>query len=323
MLTIGNLKLDGRLLMAPMAGITNLPFRIIAKRCGAALVTTEMISSKGLVLNQRKTVELLSSVPSERPLAVQIFGSDPDTLAEAAVVACDAGADLVDINMGCPVKKVIKTGAGGALLQNPVLVERILSRVRKKCPVPLTAKIRIGWSKQENCFHDVLLAIEAGGADCVTVHPRYVVQGFSGLADWSYIAFAKKTLGIPVIGNGDVTNSFMVSDMINRTGCDGVMVGRAAVWNPWIFSTAGKGGDEGSGAPALTFRKELIKEHCRLLCEHIDGKRAAFIMRGVLSRYTKGLGSSTTFREKISHLSTPAELMNAFDDFFSRLTGVL
>lgn len=316
MLKIGQLALEGTLLMAPMAGITNLPFRIIARRCGAALVATEMISAMGLILRQKKTMELLRSHPDERPLAVQIFGSDPERLSEAARIACSSRADVLDINMGCPVRKVVKTGAGGALLRDPNLIERIVSRVKAACSLPVTVKIRSGWSPAEDRFEDALRAAEAGGADAVTVHGRYVSQGFSGRADWGRIALAKRILKIPVIGNGDVTSTEEAVSMMDETGCNGVMIGRAATSNPWIFDSTPRG----KAWPPLSRRASLIEEHCRLIAEHLDPRRAGFLMRGVLIRYTKGLSSSTAFRSRISSLSRPEDLLAAAAEYLADLS---
>lgn len=321
MLRIGSLELDGPLVMAPMAGTTNLPFRMIARKCGASLVMTEMVSAKGLVLRQKKTLEFLASHPSERPLGVQIFGSDPAVMAEAAKMAEESGADLIDVNMGCPVRKVIKTGAGGSLMRDPPLVEKIISRIRRSCALPLTAKIRAGFSPQEDSFEDVLRALEAGGADAVTVHARYVLQGFSGLADWTRIVQAKSTVTMPVIGNGDVTGRAMATDMMNSTGCDGVMIGRAAASNPWVFSALGQSNRTGCDISAAERRRAVINEHCTLLKKYMDSRRVGFFMRGVLLRYTKGLRASTDFRNSISSLKTPEELMEAADRYLSSLKG--
>ena len=235
MLKIGNLLLKNYLIMAPMAGITNPPFRLIAKRLGAGLVVTEMVSAVGLSRGHEKTFRYLESTPEEKPLSVQIFGADPYDMAMAAEIAVEKGADLVDINMGCPARKVVKNGAGGALLRNPAAVRDMVAAVRKVCTVPLTVKIRSGWSHLEANFLEIAGIIEDCGADAVAVHPRFVKQGFSGQADWGIIREVKKNLGIPIIGNGDVFKPALALKMREETGCDGVMIGRGAMGNPWIF----------------------------------------------------------------------------------------
>ena len=224
--------------MAPMAGVTTLPFRLMVKKLGAGVVTTEMVSAMGLTLGKQKTLDYLRTHPSERPLAVQLFGAEPDVMARAAQMAVDAGADLVDINMGCPVRKVTKTGAGAALLRDPERVAELVTRVRLACNVPLTVKIRAGWSPRETVALEIARIIQDCGADAVTVHPRFATQGFSGTADWSLIGEIKSRLMIPVIGNGDIFEPSYAIKMKDQTGCDGVMIGRGAVGNPWIFKQA-------------------------------------------------------------------------------------
>ncbi|HKI50028.1 MAG TPA: tRNA-dihydrouridine synthase family protein, partial [Desulfobacteria bacterium] len=220
MLKIGTLTLKNRLIMAPMAGITNPPFRRIAKRLGAGLVVTEMVSAMGLSRNHEKTLRYLKSDPEEKPLSVQIFGADPQIMAMAAEMAIERGADMVDINMGCPARKVIKNGSGGGLLRNPAAVEKMVTAVRKACTVPLTVKIRAGWSAGETNYSEIAGIIEDCGADAVTVHPRFVKQGFSGHADWRIIGQIKEKLSIPVIGNGDVFKPELALQMRAETGCD-------------------------------------------------------------------------------------------------------
>ncbi len=306
--------------MAPMAGITNLPFRLMVKRLGAALVTTEMISAVGLVRGQKKTRDYLRTHPEERPLAVQIFGTQPDMMAEAARIAVEAGAAIIDINLGCPAKKVLRAGAGGALLRNPVRVKEILSAVRLSCPVPLTVKMRAGWSPSEPVACQIAKLAEDCGADAVTVHPRYVTQGFSGHADWDLIAKVKECLRIPCIGNGDVFHPGLAIDMKNRTGCDGVMVGRAAIGNPWIFRQIL---ELERGAPlqepTLLERKALLMEHFRHLSEFSGEHRAAKMMRGLLIWYTRGLPNSSRFRGSINRIKDLSTLISAMDQYFSLL----
>ncbi len=320
MLEIAGLKLQNPLVMAPMAGITNLPFRLIVKKKGAALVFTEMVSAAGLTLGQKKTMEYLKSHPDERPLGVQLFGSTPEIMAGAARMVVEAGADLVDINMGCPAKKVVKTGAGGALLRSPDRVKEILNAVRPVCPVPLTVKMRAGWSPYEPAACDLASLIEDCGVDALTLHPRYVTQKFSGPADWSLIRKVKERVTIPCIGNGDVFSPSLALDLMHRTGCDGVMIGRGAVGNPWIFTQILQLQKRLSVAqPSLDERKALILEHFRLLAHAMGQPRAARAMRGLLLWYTKGLPRSTRFRGATARIKDKDSLMLALDEYFTTL----
>jgi tRNA-dihydrouridine synthase B len=317
MLDIGSLKLKNWLLLAPMSGITNLPFRLIIKKLGPALVTTEMVSAMGLTKGRKKTLRYLKSNTDEKPLAVQIFGTNPEIMAEATEIVIAAGADIVDINMGCPAKKVLKTGAGGALLRMPERVKEIISSVRRACSVPLTAKIRAGWSADEPVTSEISHIIEDFGVDALTIHPRFVTQGFSGKADWTVISQLKKQLKIPVIGNGDVFSPSLAIKMKNQTGCDGVMLGRAAVGNPWIFrQIAAMENGRPIYQPTLSERRAFIDDHFRLLSTFEGENRAAFIMRGLLLRYTKGLPHSARFRESITQINDCDTLMSTLDQYF-------
>jgi len=320
MLRIGNQKLNNGLIMAPMSGITNLPFRLIVKRLGAGLVTSEMISAMGLVLGKKKTRDYLKSHPAEGPLAIQIFGSKPEVLAAAAEIAVEAGAAILDLNMGCPAKKVLKTGAGGALLRDPGKIKEIISSVRKRCLVPLTVKIRNGWSPTQNVAEEIALLAEDCGADAVTVHPRFVIQGFSGHADWTVISRIKERLRIPVIGNGDVSSPEAAKKMKAQTNCDGVMIGRAAVGNPWLFKQIleTENGNE-ICLPPLSERRAVILEHFHLLTLLMGEARAAKVMRGLLLTYTKGLPHSRRFRSNFISISDIDTLVAALDEYFSIL----
>jgi len=320
MLKIGTLKLKNRLIMAPMSGITNLPFRLIVKRLGAGLVTTEMISAMGLIRNHEKTFRYLQSSQEERPLSVQIFGYDPHVMAEATEMVVDASADIVDVNMGCPARKIVKTGAGGALLRSPDKVRDIVSAVRKVCSVPLTVKIRAGWSPGMPGVCETAKIIEECGADAITIHPRFVTQGFSGKADWKIIREVKTELKIPVIGNGDVSDPSLALDMIRETGCDGVMIGRGAIGNPWLFKQIL---DLGNGLkpslPGLSDRRAIIIEHFKFLSDLLGEKRASKIMRGLLLRYTKGLPHSSRFRGSFTGVNDFNTMISAMDNYFETL----
>lgn len=303
-----------------MAGITSLPFRLIVKKLGAGLVTTEMISAEGLIRGQKTTLSYLKSHPDERPLSVQIFGSKPEVMARAAGIVVKAGANIVDINMGCPVKKIIKTGAGGALLRSPQRVKEIVTAVRRSCEVPLTVKIRAGWSTDKSVAVETARLIEDCGANAVTIHPRFVKQGFSGKADWNIIADVKEQLKIPVIGNGDVLDPSLALQMKGQTGCDGVMIGRGAIGKPWIFKQILDMEDgRAIRQPGLHERRTLIMEHFRLLSVSIGEYRAAKTMRGLLLWYTKGLPHSSRFRGLITRIKDWNTLISALDQYFSTL----
>ena len=320
MLQIGSVNLENRLLMAPMAGITNLPFRMMVKKLGAGLVTSEMVSAMGLMTGKKKTLDYLKNHPLEKPLAVQIFGSSSRAMARGAQIAVEAGADLVDINMGCPVKKVVKTGAGAALLRDIKRVAEIVSSVRLACSVPLTVKIRAGWSPESPVAVEVARVIEDCGADAVTVHARFATQGYAVPADWSIISQVKKQLKIPVIGNGDIFEPDHALKMRQETGCDGVMLGRGAVGNPWLFKQI-PCSDLGLPIPkpALSERRSFIMEQFQALSDLMGEPRAARTMRGLLLRYTKGLPHSSRFRGSINKIKDLDSLILTMDRYFSVL----
>lgn len=320
MLKIGNLQLANWLIMAPMAGITNLPFRMMVKRMGAALVTTEMISAKGLVLRQERTLNYLKTCAEEKPLAVQLFGSDPSVICDAAQIAIQKGAEIIDLNAGCPVKKVVKTLAGAALLREPRNMEKILTAVRNVCTVPLTVKIRGGWRPEFPDVVSVARLIEDCGADAITIHPRFASQGYSGTADWSLIGKLKDALGIPVIGNGDVLRPSDALKMRKQTRCDGVMIGRGAIGNPWIFKDIllmEKGADP--SPPTIEEREGLIMDHFEALSALVGKSKAARIMRGLLLWYTKGLPFSSNFRGQITCIKDMKSLVSTMHAYFSSL----
>jgi len=308
--------------MAPLAGITNLPFRLLAKRLGAGLVTSEMVSAKGLIAGHDRTRRYLASDPREKPLAVQIFGCEPDVMAAAAQVVVEAGAGVVDINMGCPVKKVVKTGAGAALLRAPRAVAAVVSAVRRTCDVPLTVKIRAGWSPERATACEIGRVIQDCGADAVTVHPRFATEAFSVPADWELIAQVKRRLQIPVIGNGDVWEPSLARKMKTETGCDGVMIGRGAIGNPWVFRQILQL-EQGLPAPpaSLAERKSVLLEHFEHLTAAMGEPRAALVMRGLLLWYTRGLPQSSRFRGSVNRIMDLNSLVATMDVYFSRLEG--
>ena len=315
---IGSLTLKNNIILAPLAGITNLPFRLLAKEAGCALVCSEMISSHGLVYKSEKTAKMLDSAPEEKPLSVQLFGARPDIMAEAAAIVESSGAEVVDINIGCSVRKILKTGSGAALMRTPDLAQDLLKAVRRAIRIPLTIKIRSGWDASgEQAVHISRIA-ENCGVDAIAVHPRTAGQLFGGRADWSIIAAVKAKVSIPVIGNGDIKSAGDAERMLAETGCDGVMIGRKAIGDPDIFSrvVARINGeeevDEGFGR-----RFDLMSRYLRTSVKYIGEEQACRMMRSRLGWFTKGMHKSSQFREAIKQLSSEAEgieLINAYRD---------
>jgi tRNA-dihydrouridine synthase B len=320
MLKIGSLRIENGLVLAPMAGYTNLGFRLTIKKLGAGLVTTEMVSAMGLTLNHGKTLDYLKSHPDEKPLAVQIFGSEPAVMARACEIAANHGADLIDINMGCPVKKVAKTGAGASLLRDKSKIPAILQAVRKACSLPLTVKTRAGWSPLDPVACEVAHVAEDCGADGMTIHPRFATQGFSAPADWSWIRKVKERVKIPVIGNGDIFDAPAGLRMKAETGCDGVMIGRGAIRNPWIFRQI-QNLAQGFPVtePRLEDRKSFVIDHFHFLCGSMSEKNAALTMRGILISFTKGLPNSSRLRGSVSRIVNKETLYAITNNYFSEL----
>jgi tRNA-dihydrouridine synthase B len=318
---IGSVVLDNIMVLAPLAGITNLPFRLLAKASGCGLVCSEMISANGLVYRSPKTQELLRSRIEEKPLSVQIFGSDPCLMAEAAAMVEESGADILDINLGCAVKKVLKTGSGAALMKAPDKVEKILLDVRKSISIPLTVKMRTGWDKSGSDAFRIAKIAEAAGVNGITVHPRLAMQGFGGKADWSLIAAVKKNVSIPVIGNGDIVTPEDVLVMKEETNSDGIMIGRAAIGNPWIFSQVLSllQGRE-TVSPSLSERFEAMKKYLTTSIECFGEQRACRMMRSHLGWFVKGSRFSTRFRESIKRISTEKEAMSLIIEYFEELS---
>lgn len=298
---IGRLALKNNLFLAPMAGITNLAFRTVARSFGAALCYTEMVSANGLTRSTHRSHEYLASTAHDTPLGVQLFGSDPAVMAEAAIIAEERGADLIDVNMGCPVKKVVRTGAGAALMRDPAGVNAIVRAMRKVTSLPLTIKVRAGWSPGALNSVEIARIAEAGGADAIAVHSRTALQGYRGAADWAVIEEVKKAVSIPVIGSGDLWSAADVAKMLDTTGCDAVMIARGSLGNPWIFAQSRSMVRHGvaSPAPTPTEREETIRRHLEMSVL-LQGKRTAMLtFRKHLLWYTKGLPGGARFRKSV------------------------
>ncbi|OEU48687.1 MAG: tRNA dihydrouridine synthase DusB [Desulfobacterales bacterium S3730MH5] len=314
---IGDLALNNPLILAPMAGITQLPFRRLAKEAGCALVVTEMVSANGLVHGSKKTSEFLISHPCERPLSAQIFGADPDVMKEAAQIVESVGADLLDINLGCSVRKIIRQGSGAALMREPDRLEAVLKAIRSAVDLPLTVKMRTGWEPSGQQAVKAARIAEYCGVDAVAIHPRTAVQGFSGKADWSLIARLKESVAIPVIGNGDIQQPEDVLKMQQETGCDGVMIGRASIGNPWIFAQAlDLIRSRPYRRPGPSERLNATLRYIDYSVNHFGEDRAVRIMRSRLCWFTKGLPHSSRFRAAIVRLKTGHDMMDAVRAYF-------
>ena len=316
---LGTITLDDPLILAPLAGITDLPFRLIVKMAGCGLVCSEMISANGLVHKSTKTLRMLASDPGEKPLSVQIFGSDPAIMAEAARMAEASGADILDVNFGCAVRKIVKTGSGVALMRTPDRAEAILTAIRQAIKMPLTIKIRSGWNRSGDEAVEIARMADACGIDAITVHPRTASQGFGGVADWDLIRRVKQAVRIPVVGNGDIRYPQDATDMFQQTGCDGVMIGRAAIGHPWIFSQTR---DLLSGR---TPAQVDDRHHRRTMVRYLDaavnyyGETVACrMMRSRLGWFVKGLPHNKRFREAIKHIENRAQALGLIDDYFRR-----
>ncbi len=320
-MNIGHLQLKNNVLLAPMAGITDLPFRTVVRSFGCGLAFTEMVSGSGLNRVTERTVRGLASSPATRPLRVQLFGCDPDTLAEAARIAMERGADLLYVNMGCPVKKVAKTGSGASLMRDPGRVAAVLRAVRRASALPLTVKIRAGWNARQINALEVGQIAEECGDDAVILHPRTADQGFAGLSDWGLIAALKERIRIPVIGSGDIRRPEDAVRMFRETGCDGVMVGRGVLGNPWLirnilYRLSGMDFCE----PSLSERTEIIQRHLAMAVEYYGEKVGTRDFRKHLLWYTKGLPGGAQFRAAAGRITDPTSVRKVLQDYFQDLS---
>lgn len=307
-LKIADLSLPHNLLLAPLAGVTNHVFRLICREQGACLAFTEMISVNGMVREGLKTLALLASSAADRPLGVQLFGDNPELLAQAAGMVADQ-ADLLDINMGCPVRKVVGTGAGSALLKDTARIAAIIRAVRSVVSIPLTIKIRSGWQCGDDAWLEVGRIAEAEGCDAITLHPRSRSQMFSGQADWSRIARLKELIRIPVIGSGDLFTPQDCRRMLAETGCDGLMVARGALGNPWIFRQARELLEGKELVPvSAAERAATAQRHLELCISELGEAVASREMKKHLGWYLHGIAGAATLRRQVHAARSSAEL---------------
>jgi len=335
---IGDVRVDVPLLLAPMEDVTNLPFRLIAKRiAGPGLMFTEFVSAMAIHYGAVKTFRKMRIHPDERPLGIQIFGAEPDVMAETARIAEEMGADIVDINMGCWVPKVCKTGSGAALLKDPELAAKIVDSVVKAVKVPVTVKVRAGWDYSLFAAPDLARRFQDAGAKMLTLHARFAKQGFEGEADWKLIQALREAVQVPLIGNGDVKKPEDAVRMLRETGCDGVMVGRAAISNPWVLRDIRNAmvGEEAGPPPTLGERIRTALEHVRTMvaCEadaesfeaardlpgFADAEiRACRALRGQVPLYIKGEMGASQLRDRLTRCSSVQEFEDVLSEFAAR-----
>lgn len=318
MLQYGQVRIDPPLVLAPMAGITDRQFRLVLRRIGGVgLVTMEFVSSEALVRGHRRTRDMMRFAEEERPISIQIYGSRPDPMAEAARAVEAAGADVCDINMGCPANKVLKGCAGCSLMGDLDLAREIIRRVRKAISIPLTVKFRLGLRDDRvNCV-DLGRICQGEGADAVALHARTAKQMFGGRADWTRIASLKEALSIPVLGNGDVQTADDAVRMLRETGCDGVLIGRASMKNPWIYRQAAELlAGRSPYEPTLDDRRDVILAHFRMLVEQEEPRFALHKLRTFTGWYTHGLPSGRHLRTRIAELETCDAFLEAILDYF-------
>ena len=323
MLKIGNVNIDGRVFLAPMAGVCNSAFRKIIKEMGCSLVFAEMVSDKGLIYNSQKTKDMLYFEECERPIAQQIFGSDKDTFVEAAKMVYDImKPDIIDINMGCPVPKVaVKSQAGAALLKSPDKIREIVSAVVHAVPVPVTVKIRSGWDANSINAVEVAKICEEAGASAITVHGRTRSQGYSGKADLDIIKAVKESVSIPVIGNGDIVSLDSARKMLNYTGCDAIMIGRGVLGNPWLIKeidTYLKTGEVIS-KPTYEDKINMCYHHLDYLLKIKTEKVAVLEMRSHVSWYIKGMPGAQQVKNLVFKAQTSDELRKILDNYLKEL----
>jgi nifR3 family TIM-barrel protein len=297
--------------LAPMAGVTNAPFRLIARECGAGLLTSEEIDARALIADNAHTREIVRYLPEERPLAMQLLGGDPDVLAEAARRLEAAGADAIDLNMGCPVAKIVAKGQGSALMRDPWRAAVIFRAMRKAIALPLTIKIRGGWDDHTLNAVEIARLAEDEGVNAITVHPRTRSQQFSGRAPWDVIAEVVDAVGVPVTGNGDVRSHEEAVAMQRATGCAAVMIGRAALGAPWVF---------GADAPTDAGRARIIRRHCALIQQHLPERAALLQLKKHLAWYSSGRPFGARLRPALFAASSPEAIQVLFWHHWSAST---
>lgn len=320
---IGNVEVNGKVVLAPMAGISNSAFRRITKEMGAALVYAEMVSDKALVYKNQKTIDMLYMNDSERPIAQQIFGSDKESFVEAAkLIEEKMHPDIIDINMGCPVPKVAtRAQAGAALLKDVNKIKEIVSAVVESVSCPVTVKIRSGWDSEHINAVEVAKVCEEAGARAITIHPRTRAQGYSGKADWTIIKKIKESVNIPVIGNGDIVDIYSAKKMLDETGCDLIMIGRGLLGNPWLINEINSYLDNGTivSKPTNCEKIDMIFKHLDYLLDFENEKRATLEIRMHIGWYLKGIPGANLIKKEIFTKTSVKEIKEILLDFKKNL----
>lgn len=317
MIKIGNLELENKVFLSPMAGVTDLPFRLICKKQNCGMLYTEMINAKALCYDDENTKKMLKIEEAEHPVAVQIFGSDPEFMGRAAEIMNEYPNEILDINMGCPAPKVIKNGDGSALMKNPKLAEEVLKAVVKNSKKPVTLKIRKGWDDNSINAVEIAKIAEASGISALAIHGRTREQYYSGKADWNIIAEIKNNIGIPVIGNGDVFSVEDARNMLDKTNCDAIMIGRGAQGNPWIFKRINHYMQTGEilPEPALEEKINTAIKHLDLAVKEHGEYIAVREMRKHIAWYLKGLRNSARIRDEINKIESHQEVVNRLNEY--------
>ena len=323
---IKNVEINGKIVVAPMAGISNMTFRRICKSMGASLVVAEMVSDKAITYGNEKTFELLRMNDDERPISQQIFGSDVKSFVEAAkIVEEKMNPDIIDINMGCPVPKVaVKNQAGSALLKNPEKVGEIIKAVVGAVNVPVTVKIRSGWNQSSINAVEIAKIAEANGASAITVHARTRAQGYAGKADWNIIKEVVDAVDIPVIGNGDVVSCYDAKKMLDETGCSAVMIGRGLLGNPWLIKECVEYLESGKLPEVIDYNEkiDMMEYHLNKLCEDKTEKQAVLEIRNHLLNYLKGLPENKEVKNRVCRCKSRLEIVKVLENYRNELKNL-